>query len=228
MRQRTIADKVERLVPAPARPPVRIAVAVDERRAGTADRPRLLKHATAKRHIEHAPAVVLVPASDDDARGQPVLVLVYKLLEQVGRDFGRRLHFLGDRVELQVVRDNVCECLRVCRRARAAAVDAVREVRQLVGDTVRLRKKKRRTMYGPMVVRESAPITTPPSNATAMIEVCGEGSTYAEVDLALLEARHVDRVHRSRALASAPPDDPRDRPWRRLAIRPWDSRAHSC
>lgn len=29
-----------------------------------------------------------------------------------------------------------------------------------------------------MVVRESAPITTPPSNATAMIEVCHEWWTH--------------------------------------------------
>jgi hypothetical protein len=62
-------------------------------------------------------------------------------------------------------------------------------------------------MYDPVVVRESAPMTTPLSNLTAMIEVCTCVSlwnaaarsvdweaTYTEVDLALLEALNVDKV----------------------------------
>lgn len=133
---RTVLDKLERLVLVPARPPVGVAEAVDVRRPRAADGPRLLKHAAAERNVEHAAAVQFVPAGDNDACAEPVLVLVYQLLEQIRRDVGRRLHFLRDRVELQVVGDHVRERLRVGRRARAAAVDAVREVRELVGDAV--------------------------------------------------------------------------------------------
>ena len=57
-------------------------------------------------------------------------------------------------------------------------------------------------MYGPMVVRESAPITTPPSKATAIIDVCKcerdrkrARATYAKIDLALLQLCDVHSVY---------------------------------
>jgi hypothetical protein len=83
-------------------------------------------------------------------------------------------------VHLQVVVHDIRDGLRVRGAAGSAAVDAVVDVRQLVGDTIRLyadfsirinQSHATRTMYEPMVVRESAPTTTPPSNWTAMIDV---------------------------------------------------------
>lgn len=43
-------------------------------------------------------------------------------------------------------------------------------------------------MYEPMVVRESAPTTTPPSNCTAIMVVC-VNQRYAQVDFALFQLR---------------------------------------
>ena len=76
---------------------------------------------------------------------------------------------------------NVGQGLCVSGRARAAAVDGVSELGQLVGDPVHDVRAATgsgccdiacRARADPEEVRESAPITTPPSYSTAMMVVC--------------------------------------------------------
>ena len=115
--------------------PVGIAVAVDVRRTGTADGVCLLVKRAAERNGVDLASVAAVVACDDHTstvamlvllnyplKGethspQLILVLVAKLLKECsGRLCCRRLIVSGA-VHAQIVVDNVCHSLRVCRRA---------------------------------------------------------------------------------------------------------------
>lgn len=134
----TVLDKLHSLLLVPAFAIRGVTVAVDVSRSGATDRPRLLEDSSAERDVVHAASVLFVPASDDNAGRQLVLVLVAQLLEQSrNRCYGRSLS-VDLRVELRVVVDNVGDGLRVRSGSGAAAVNAVVDVRELVGDTVRL------------------------------------------------------------------------------------------
>ena len=116
---------------------VRVAEAIDVGRARAANRVRPLEERAADGDGVDLAALDLVPAGDEDARGEHVLVVVAQLAEEVGR----RLH-LGRLAVLHLVRVEevghiVGDRLRVGGRAGAADVDALVDRGHLVGRAVR-------------------------------------------------------------------------------------------
>eukprot|EP00964_Phaeocystis_antarctica_P126711 scaffold90374_cov60-Phaeocystis_antarctica.AAC.3 len=129
-------DELFALLLVHARPVVGVAKAVDVGGARAADGEWSRQEATSHRDGEDLPALLLVPAGDDDARGQRVLVVVAQLVEDVGSrlDLGR-LSVLHP-VLVQVVRHVVRHGLRVRRRSRPANVDPLVHPGDLVGHAV--------------------------------------------------------------------------------------------
>lgn len=144
--------------------PVRVAEAVDVRRARAADRVRLLVQRAAERDAVYLASVAVIPASNDEAgsvapcqlcapmivvsrhhpRGrvtlysrEPVLVRVAYLLEDRGCRLCGGLLAVGHGEQSELVLHDVRYGLRVCRRAGAAAPDCVVYLRKLVRHSVR-------------------------------------------------------------------------------------------
>lgn len=168
----TILDKLDGLFLAPAGLPRCVAVTVDERASASTDRPRLLKHTTTQRHVEHPTAILLVPASNNDAGAQTVLVLVHDLLEEVGGDLGLGWAAALDGVHVKVVRDNIGDGLRIGGTAGATTVDAIRQMGELVRDAV-----------GDVAAHGGSRVG---AEDDALV-VCDGHDRGAEVDLALFE-----------------------------------------
>jgi hypothetical protein len=91
----------------------------------------------------------------------------------------------NSRVHLEVILNNIRNSLCICRRTTPADEYPLVHRRQLVRDPAegatrlsrpcpgqRTRQTDLFAMYDPVVVRESAPTTTPPLNCTDMMVVC--------------------------------------------------------
>ena len=93
--------------------------------------------------------------------------------------------YLGLLMEFQMVIHNICNSLSVGSRSRPAAVNVISNPGQLISHsvgyicskkTINLKSSYKQTTLEtskvyPVLVRESAPMTTPPLNSTAMIDV---------------------------------------------------------
>ena len=88
-------------------------------------------------------------------------------------------------MKFQVIIHNVCNSLSVSSRSRATAVNVIGNFCQFISNPIGyigpgnynslqfFFRKMEVTLSYPVLVRESAPITTPPSNSTAIMDVCG-------------------------------------------------------